>query len=107
MCVVRSLLPASEKWVAAHEERVGRFAKKSSCEAAMPAIPKCYMVKELASCATYQGWVADRLAFLPEREIGHPVAPLRREGPCVCCECSLAGVGQRNDGLQSRSRPLG
>ena len=62
MCVVRSLLPASEKRIAAHEERIGRFAKKSSCEGVMPAISKCYMVKELASCATYQGWVADRLA---------------------------------------------
>jgi hypothetical protein len=39
VCVVRSLLPASEKRVAAHEERVGRFAKKSSCEGAMPAVP--------------------------------------------------------------------
>src|SRR6516164_4630744 len=28
VCVVRSLLPASEKRVAAHEECVGRFAKK-------------------------------------------------------------------------------
>src|SRR6516165_524026 len=32
VCVVRSLLPASEKRIAAHEECVGRFAKKSSCE---------------------------------------------------------------------------
>jgi hypothetical protein len=69
VCVVRSLLPASEKWVAAHEERVGRFAKKSSCEGAMPAIPKCYMLKELASCAPYQdglpiGWPFCRSAKL-------------------------------------------
>jgi len=104
VCVVRSLLPASEKWVAAHEERVGRFAKKSSCEAAMPAIPKCYMVKELASCATYQGWVADRLAFLPEREIGHPVAPLRREGDACVASAHCDGVGQRNDGSRRQMR---
>jgi hypothetical protein len=83
-------LPASEKRVAADEERVGRFAKKSSCEGAMPAIPKCYMVKELASCAPYQGWVADRLAFLPEREIGDPVAPLRREGDACVATIAMA-----------------
>jgi hypothetical protein len=87
---VRSLLPASEKRVAADEERVGRFAKKSSCEGAMPAIPTCYMVKELASCAPYQGWVADRLAFLPEREIGDPVAPLRREGDACVATIAMA-----------------
>src|SRR6516162_4693660 len=32
VCVVGSLLPASEKRIVAHEECVGRFAKKSSCE---------------------------------------------------------------------------
>ena len=104
MCVVRSLLPASEKRVAAHEERVGRFAKKSSCEGVMPAIPKCYMVKELASRATHQGWVADRLAILPEHEIGHPVAPLRSEGDARVASAHCDGVGQRNDGSRRQIR---
>src|SRR5262245_37830057 len=32
---------------------------------------------------------ARSLGLLPEREIGHPVAPSSEGRPCVCCECSL------------------
>src|SRR5262249_12775564 len=51
VCVVRSLLPASEKRVAAHEECVGRFAKKKGS----PSISRLVLASSSSTCVGLGG----------------------------------------------------